>query len=153
MSAPATVTTSETMAAIAAQLELELGPQIEGLQVDSKLVANPTPPCLDVYPGDPFIERSSFGPGGGYEAVYVVRARVVTADQQDGQELLLQMQDPRGPLSVWAALEADATLAGAVDDSSVEAVSGFVPYESAGGHGAAYTGTLLGAEWRLRVVI
>jgi hypothetical protein len=138
------------MVAIAAQLQLELAPAIEGIQIDPKLVSNPTPPCLDVYPGDPFIERTSFGPGGGVEELYTVRARVVTADQQDGQELLLQMLDPRGPLSVWAALEVDATLGGAVDDSSVEAVSGFVPYESAGGAGG-YTGTLLGAEWRIRV--
>lgn len=151
MTAPATVTVSDVMAAIAAQLQAELGPALEGIQVDPKLVSNPTPPCLDVYPADPFLERTSFGPGGfGAEAVFTVRARVVTADQQDGQELLLQFMDPRGPLSLWAALEADATLGGTVDDSTVEAVSGFVPYESAGGAGG-YTGTLLGAEWRLRV--
>jgi hypothetical protein len=142
------------MAAIAAQLEQELAPLVDGIQIDPKLVSNPTPPCLDIFP-DPtaFIERTSFGPGGGYEAVYTIRARVVTADQQDGQELLLELLDPHGPLSVWAALETDATFGGAVDDSTVEAVSGFLPYESAGGGGAGYTGTLLGCEWRLRVAL
>ena len=152
MSTPATVTTSETMEAIAAQLEAVLGLEIDGLQVDPKLVTNPTPPCFDIYAADPFIERSSFGPGGGYEAVYTIRGRVTTADQQDGQELLLQFMDPRAPLSVWAALEQDATLGGTVEDSTVETVSGYRSYESAGGTGGNH-GVLLGAEWRLRVVV
>jgi len=152
VSTPATATVPATMAAIAAQLELELAPAIEGVQVEPGLVWNPTPPCLDVYQGDPFITRGSFGPGGGYEAIYTVRARVTTADQQDGLELLAEMMDPHGPLSVWTALEADATFGGTVDDSTVEALSGLLPYDSAGGAGG-YTGTLVGAEWRLRVIL
>lgn len=150
MSTPATVTASDVMAAIADLLAVELGTVIEGVQIEPKIVVSPTPPCLDVYPGDPFLARTSFGPGGGVEENYIVRARVVTADQVDGQELLLQMLDPRGPLSVWAALEADPTFAGTVDDSTVDSVSGFLPYDAAGG-GGGYTGTLLGAEWRIRV--
>jgi hypothetical protein len=153
VSTPATATLNDVTAAIAAQLVDELAPVVYGIQIEPKLVANPTPPCLDVYPGDPFLERSSFGPRGSTEAIFTVRARVVTADQEDGQGLLLELLDPHGPASIWTALEADATLAGTVDDSAVEAVSGFIPYESAGGAGASYTGTLLGAEWRLRVVL
>ena len=126
---------------------------IDGIQIDPKLVSNPTPPCIDIFP-DPngFLERSTFGPGGGYSALFIVRARVTTADQQDGQELLLQLLDPRGPLSLWAALETDATFAGTAEDSTVEEVSGFIPYDAAGGP-TAYNGALLGCEWRLRVVM
>lgn len=154
MSSPATVlTVSDVMAAIAAQLELELGPEVDGIQVEPKIVASPTPPCVDVFPGDPFVEQATFGPRGGYEAVYVVRARVSTPDQQNGQELLLQFMDPHGPASIWRALETDASFGDVVDDSSVESVSGFQPYESAGSATASYSGTLLGAEWRVRVVL
>jgi hypothetical protein len=149
VSVPALVTIEDVMDAVADQVELALSPMIDGIQVASKLVANPTPPCIDIYPGDPFLERSAFG---SVEAVFVVRARVTTADHQDGQSLLLQLLDPAGPLSLWAALERDATFAGTVDDSSVESVSGFQPYESVGGAtSGGYTGALLGAEWRLRV--
>lgn len=141
----------EVMAAIAAQVKTVLDPVIDGIQVEPGVVSNPTPPCVDVYPGDPFIEKTTFGPGSATEAVFTVRARVVTADQQDGQRLLLQMMDPYGPLSVWAALETDATFGGTVDDSTVENVSGMHPYESAGTGMANYSGSFLGCEWRLRV--
>jgi hypothetical protein len=154
MSVPTLIDVSAVMAAIASQLELELGPQVDGLQGDPKIVWNPTPPCIDILPADPFIERATFGPGGGYEAVYTVRARVTTADQQAGQELLLQLLDPHGPLSMWAALEADSTLGGVVQDSNLESVSGFQPYEAPGGVATGgSSGALLGCEWRLRVVL
>jgi hypothetical protein len=153
VSSPATTSIEQAMAAIAAQLELELSPVIDGIQVDGKLVSNPTPPCIDIYPGDPFLERSTFGPGGGYEALLTIRARVTTADQQDGQALLLELLDPRGPASLLAALETDATFAGTVDDSTVESVSGFLPYEAPSAAGGGVSGALLGAEWRLRVAL
>lgn len=150
MTAPATsMSVGEVMVAVADQLTAQLGYVVEGLQVDPRMVRNPTPPCIDIYPADPFLERTAFGPGS-VEAVFIVRARVTTADQQDGQWLLLQFMDPGSNESIWRALETDATFGGAVDDSAVESVSGFRPDEVAGTGGGA-AGALLGAEWRLRV--
>lgn len=148
MTTPATVTLTEVMQAIAAQIEAELAIEFEGLQVVPKLVFNPTPPCIDIYPADPFLEQTAYGPGSR-EATFIVRARVSTADQEGGQELLLELLDPRADSSLIAALAADSTFGGVVGDSSVvDGPSGYIVYENAGGGGA-----LLGAEWRLRVVL
>ena len=51
----------EIMDALAAQLDTTLTAVIPDLQVDGKLVPNPTPPCIDIYPGDPFFEPIAYG--------------------------------------------------------------------------------------------
>jgi hypothetical protein len=145
VSVPATVSLNDVMAAIVEQLQTELA-GLEGLQVCSELVYNPTPPSIDVYPGDPFLEREAIG---GWSALWIVRARVTTADQQGGQQLLLDLMDPSGPYSLRAALAADATFGNIVDDSTVEAgPSGYVAYRD-----QATVGDLLGCFWQLRVVL
>lgn len=149
MSTPATVSVSDVMVAIADQLTAELSPVVEGIQIDPKQVRTPTPPCIDIYPGDPFLVPTSFGLTGA-EAIYTVRARVTTADQQDGQELLLRFMDPATPESIWAALITDPTFGSTVDHSTVETVSGFIPYDVTG-PGGGYSGSLLAAEWRVKV--
>lgn len=141
-------TLGAVMGAIADQIDSELGQVVEGLQVDPLLVYNPTPPCVDVYPADPFLEQTAFGTESR-EPTFVVRARVSTADQQSGQALLLDLLDPRGPASMVAVLEGDPTFDGTVGTSHVvDGPSGFIVYQDLGGGGA-----LLGAEWRLRVIL
>ena len=71
------------MDALAAQIDTTLGAVIKNLQVDGRLVPNPTPPCIDIYPGDPFIERIAFS--GEYAGYFTVRVRVSTADQEAGK--------------------------------------------------------------------
>lgn len=141
-------TINVVMEAIAGRLEAGLDPHLDGIQVDPRMVFNPTPPCLDIYPADPFLVQTAFGPGER-EATFVIRARVSTADNEGGQELLLDLLDPAGNLSVIDVLAADSTLGGAVQDSAVPiGPSGFIVYAAEGGGG-----DLLGAEWRLQVIL
>jgi hypothetical protein len=135
----------EVMDAIAAQLETELLGEVDGVQVVPRFAYNPTPPCVDVYPADPFLYQAAFG---AHEAVFIVRARVAYVDSQAGQELLLDLLDPSSSMSLRAALETDPTFGGVVDSSGPEEAaplsSGLLEYD--------YGETrLLGAEWRLRV--
>jgi hypothetical protein len=76
---------------------------IDGLQVYGWQNGNPTPPSLDVRPGDPFLLGA--GMGLDRQAFWNVRARISTADQ-DAQALLLRLLDTGDPASVEAALDA-----------------------------------------------
>lgn len=133
------------MDAIGAQLESELGDELDGLQVIPRFAYNPTPPAIDIFPDPLFLFQAAMS---AYEAVFVVRARVTYVDSLAGQELLLELLDPSSELSLRAALEADRTFAGTVDASGPQEglplSSGLLEYD----YGET---TLLGAEWRVRV--
>jgi hypothetical protein len=134
------------MDALAAQITTQLS-TITNLQVDGRLVSNPTPPCIDMYPGDPFMQRSSYGEGWDY--FFSVRCRVSTADQEAGQDLLLSLMDPTASTSLTSAIESDATLGGTVDDLQVEeSPSSFGIFSDPG----AIENRLLGAIWRVHVI-
>jgi hypothetical protein len=130
------MTLAQLQAAIADALR-PLESEIEGLQVYGFLNANPSPPSLDVYPGDPFQTGAGFGVGQS-QVYFTIRARVSTADQEGGQRQLLRMLDPQDTASVEAAL---ADVAVAVP----EGVSGFREYLEE----ASSDGRLLGCEWRV----
>lgn len=130
---------ADTQAEIAAALE-PLQAVVDDLQVYGWLNTNPTPPSIDVFPGDPF--QDGAGMGVDSQRVYfTVRARVSTADQEAGQRLLLRLLDVGDPASVEQALaEVDAVV---VPDG----VSGFREYLE----DTATNGRLLGCEWRVSV--
>jgi hypothetical protein len=130
------VTVAELQMALGTALGSIAG-EVDGLQVYPYLNVNPTPPSVDVYPGDPFQSGAGFGAGQA-QVFFTVRARVSTADNESGQQLLLRMLDPQDPASVEAAVEDVATV-------MPDGVSGFREYleESATG------GRLLGCEWRV----
>jgi hypothetical protein len=137
---------NDVMRAVTGQLTAQLASVLSGVQVCAELVYNPTPPSIDVYPADPFLTAEAVG---AWSALFVIRARVTTADQQGGQELLLDLMDPRSETSLRAALAADATFGGVCDDSTVEAgPSGYIAYRDPGGGG-----DLLGCTWQLRVML
>lgn len=136
----------DVMIGIANVLDEQLANGDDALQIEPRLLLTATPPCLDVYPGDPFGEQISFD--DGREQLFTIRARVSTADSSGGQELLLELMDHRAG-SVMAALRSDRTLGGTVDDSVVDGPSGYIAYADASG---AATGSLLGCEWRLRAL-
>jgi hypothetical protein len=139
----------ELTAAIASRLEQQLTiDEIPELQVTAQMNFNPTPPAIDLYPADPFQEQIAFG-AAQREAIFVVRARVSTADQDQGQTILLGMLDPASATSLIAALTADPGFADTCQDSAVEGPSGYIVYVDPGGQG----NNLLGAEWRLRVIL
>ena len=134
------------MDALAAQIEDELGSLIENLQVDGRLIPSPTPPSIDIYPGDPFQELLTFGLHN--ELFFTVRARVHTSDNEAGQELLLSMMDPSAATSVAQAIHSDRTLGSTVSQATItEGPSAFGVFTDAGGEGS-----LLGCTWRVRVM-
>jgi len=140
-------TLTQIMDAMAAQLEDEIGPLIENLQVQGRLIPSPTPPSIDIYPGDPFQDLLTFGAQN--ELFFTVRARVHTADNEAGQELLLSMMDPESATSVAQAIRSDRKLGNTVSQATVvEGPSAFGVFTDAGGEGS-----LLGCTWRVRVLM
>jgi hypothetical protein len=141
----------EIVEALAAALE-PLREEVPDLQIYPYWLANPTPPAIDIYPGDPFSHGTGFG--AGHDACFfTVRARVTTADQDQGQQGLLALMDTNAATSIEQALVADQTLGGVVDSVSVgesdtPGVSGYRVYVE----DAAANGRLLGAEWRVEVL-
>ena len=136
----------EIMEALATQLTTGLV-AIDTLQVVGKLVPNPTPPCIDIYPGDPFFEPIAFS--GQYARFFTVRVRVSTADHEGGQSLLLSLMDPSGTTSLTDAIEGGYTVNGDVLDVSVEeGPSAYGIFNDPG----SQDNRLLGALWRVRVL-
>jgi len=135
-----TMSLAEAQAAIADSLQ-PLTAAIEGLQVYGFMNTNPTPPSLDVFPGDPFQTGAGFGVGST-QVWFTVRARVSTADQEAGQKLLLRLLDTHDPASVEAALAETGVV-------SPEGVSGFREYLE----DTATDGRLLGCEWRVSLFL
>lgn len=137
------------MAAIANQIETALKPGIDDLQVWPKLVYNPTPPVVDVYPAsDNFQEGAGMGAGNNAFR-FTVRARVATPEIDGAQDLLLSMMDPEATAtSVTLAIEADRTLGGGVGEATVvEGPTGYGIFPEPGAEGAFYLGCL----WTVQV--
>jgi len=136
------------MDALADQVEESLvgtaNPVIVGLQVDNRLNPNPTPPSIDVYPGSPFTESIAYGSVRQYW--FTVRARVSTADNEAGQDLLLSMMDNESDESVEAAIRSVKTYAGA-QLGDVEGPTEFGVFTDSGGEG-----NLLGCTWRVGLI-
>ena len=148
-------TLAAIMDALATQIDNEIGSRgtadalIENLQVESRLVFNPTPPVVDIYPADPFQDALAFGKGNN-ELFLTVRARVTTADHEAGQDLLLQMMDPEADTSMAQAILADRDLGGTVERLNISAgPTSFGVFPAAPGT----TGeNLLGCTWTVRVI-
>lgn len=120
-------------------------PVIDDLQVEPRLVWNPTPPAVDIYPASPFQEKVGMGAGNN-ELFLTVRARVNTPDHEGAQDLLLSMMDPNAPESMEQAIMANPTLGGTVDYVAVDPPTDFQAYTVPSG------GDLLGCTWRVRVM-
>jgi hypothetical protein len=136
----------EIMAALADQLRTELD-NVEELTVYPTLAANPTPPAIDIYPGDSFQERLGFGAGNNL-LQFVVRARVNTPDHEGAQETLLGLCDPHADTSVAQAVESDGSLGGLVNDARI--IEGPSQYGIYGTPSNA--GLLLGCTWTVSVM-
>lgn len=131
---------------LAATLETALGDQVQ--QVVGRLNPDPSPPTIDIYPGDPFGEPEGAGFGdilGSY--TFTVRARVNTADHEGGQDTLLDLMDADGDLSIAAILQDDQTLNGHASTVRVTGPTGFRRYVEANGQTS-----LLGCEWAVTVL-
>jgi hypothetical protein len=115
-----------------------LADEIPDLQVYAFWEDNPSPPCIDIYPGSPF--QDGAGMGAGNNKVYLtVRARVGMGDPMSGQALLIRMLDPADAACVEKAL---ATVDWAV---TPDGISGFTQYSDDG----PANERMLGCEWRV----
>ena len=136
------------MDALADQISDELcgtaNPVITDLQVDNRLNPNPTPPSIDIYPGSPFTESIAYG--ATRQFWFTVRARVLTGDNEAGQDLLLSMMDDETAESVEAAVRSSKTYAGA-KLGDVEGPTEFGIFVDSGGEG-----NLLGCTWRVALI-
>jgi hypothetical protein len=134
----------DVVAALAEQIRDAIGAEAYGIQVEPGYLISPTTPSIDVYPANPFLTQTAMG---SWQAVWIVRARVSTVDQDAGQGLFLDLMDPTGPLSVIAAIRADTTLGGTVDSLAfVTEPTGFVRYDEQL-RLAMPGGSFLGCEW------
>jgi hypothetical protein len=118
------------------------------VQVEPRLVLNPTPPTIDIYPGDLArdAESAAFDEvSGGY--LLTVRARVSTSDNTAGQDLLLAFMDDQDGLSIGQAIMDDKTLNGYAASTDVQSQTGYVLFPDPGGEGA-----LLGCQWSVIVI-
>lgn len=120
---------------IAEQIRDGIGTEVFGIQVETGYVFNPTPPCIDIFPGDPARDSQSAAfhdEDGPYDGAYVftVRTRIGTADETEAQRLLLQFMDDESDLCIAAAIYADPTLNGHAGGIDIRDVTGFRAYPS-----------------------
>lgn len=137
-----------TLAAIRKGLAANLAPLAPNCQVSAYVLANPTPPCVQLYPGGPagdIIYDLTFRRGLDMWPFTVEALVSLTADI-GSQVNLDAMLDPSGPQSIKQLLEADQTLGGLVDNVHVVRFSGYRPVTLEG------RGPLLAAEFHVEVL-
>lgn len=112
------------------------------IQVERGMVLNPSPPVVDIYVTDPArdFQSSGFGDIAGAYAI-TARARVTTADNDAGQDLLISFMDDTDDLCIPLILLTDPTLNGAAAGMDLVFVSGHRAFETPDG------GAHLGAQW------
>jgi len=136
----------DIMDAMVAQIAAAVSDDYD-VQVFAGVLWNPTPPTIDVYPGGLARngETASFDDiSGGY--LFTVRARVLTADIEAGQQLLWRFMDDTDDMSIAGALMADPTLNGYADSLSVRDIGGAIPYPT------GVDGELLGFSFTCEVL-
>ena len=119
---------AELLDAMADQIRAAVAAADVDVQVEPRLVPNPSPPTVDMYPGDVSrgTEAAAFGVNG--EFLFTVRARVDTNDHEANQDLLLAFMDDINDLSLPMALLDEPTLGGLASDLDVVDATGFVSY-------------------------
>jgi hypothetical protein len=119
------------------------------VQVEPRMIPNPTPPTIDIFPGDTPRDRESAAMADWDDDGYfiTVRVRVATADNFAGQDLLLAFVDPTDPLSIGQALYDEPTLNGYAADLDIVAQTGYIAIPDLDG-----AATRLGCQWTVRVL-
>jgi len=118
--------------------------RIDGVQVSAYMLANPTPPTIQVMGPDEVTYDVTFGRGSDSWQM-VVQAFVALVTDIGAQARLDEMLHPTGPLSIKEAIEFDTTLGGACNDLRVTRSSGYQQYNLEG------RGAVLGAEFTVQV--
>jgi hypothetical protein len=116
---------------------------ISGFQVSAYVLANPTPPAIQIMPGD--ITYDLALRRGLDEITMTVQAFVAFTADIGSQAKLDELLEPTGADSLKTAVEADRTLGGLVGDVHVLDASG---YRVAQGT----NGPVLMCEWTVQVL-
>lgn len=120
--------------------------RIPDLQVSPWMLANPTPPTAQVFP-TAVNPHMSMGPGGFEEWTFTLQVFVGGVETvSQGSQIRLD-EYLRGDRSITAAIEADTTLGGVVDDLKVTSISGYRVFTTQG------RADVLGAEWSITVYV
>ena len=124
----ATASLRDIMDQMVAQIAAAVSDDYE-VQVFRGVMWNPTPPTIDVYPGG--LARNDTSASfdeisGGY--LFTVRARVLTADVEAGQDLLLRFMDDTDSMCIAGSLMADPTLNGLASTLAVRDLGGWLPF-------------------------
>jgi len=120
------------------------------VQVEDRIVVNPTPPTIDMWPGTPSNdpEPRGFSAAGLEEGELVtIRARVDANDNVANQDLLLALMDPEDDLCLVQALYDEPTLNGTATDVNLESRTGFLPVLDGSGVVA-----MISCEWTFMVI-
>ncbi len=134
-------------AGIAANLQanLDLGVN-SAVQVSAYALANPTGPYVQVFGPDEVSFHRSMGTSTAHADWSIkIQAGVPLTTDRGAQELLDRMIESTGSASVRAAIEADRTLGGTVQDCIVTGVSGYAQYVTG-------QGDVLGCEFLVTVL-
>jgi hypothetical protein len=115
-----------------------------GIQSSGYLMAAPTPPAIECFPGQ--TDYDSTFQRGMDEVVFVVRITVSVNLDVGAQMKLDEYLDPTGTSSVKALIEADRTLGGRVKDLRVETVTGHEVSLVEGNH-------VLSCDWTVRIYL
>lgn len=134
-----------SLADIRAALAAAVGNVAMDLQVSAYMLAKPTPPCAQVVP-DEMEYHQSFGSGAIENWGLLVQVMVAANSDQGSQQLLDQLLESSGALSIKAAIEADKTLGGTVLSAVVTKTSGYRTYRL-----GATQAEALGAEWTVDI--
>ncbi len=133
------------MNALAGQIENAVG---TGVQVTPKMNFNPSPPTIDIYPGDSVTDNGTAGfddvTGGWF---INVRARVLTADYDAGQDDLLAFMDDEDDRSVVLAVFDEPTIGGTATSVDLRSQTGYTLFPTADGSGG-----YLGCLWTFLII-
>jgi hypothetical protein len=117
---------------------------IPDVQASAYVMANPTPPMIQVLPAGIGYDRTM---GRGHDDVtFTVQAIVALTLDVGSQKLLDRLCENAAPYSVKAAIEADKTLGGACQDLHVTEASGLQVVEVQTG------GARLVVEWTVLIL-
>jgi hypothetical protein len=116
--------------------------QDTGMQVSAYALANPTPPTIQIIPGE--IEYDLAMHRGVDQITMLIQAFVNYGSDIGSQSRLDALLDPTGPNSLKTAVEADSTLGGLVADCSVTDATGYRVAQGA-------NGPILLCEWSVLI--
>jgi hypothetical protein len=136
-------TVKEIRAALKTNLE-----NIPGTQKSAYLLGSPSPPTLQIFPGE--VDWHMAMNDGLAKREFIVQALVGQPTEEGTQVVLDEFLDETGDSSVKSAIESDSTLGGLVDDVIVVKTKG---YQLIKNPSQPDKPPRLGAEWHVDVYV